>query len=63
MTLQSSKQTIEVGIISDNVEGFMYDITQKILLSNPISNHCNNELNFKTREWIPTNYQNVLTQR
>lgn len=55
----------EVGILSDNVEGLMYDITQKFTVSPAHFKSLNNELKLEIQigNATPNELLNVLTQR
>jgi len=57
--------TFEVGILSDNVEGLMYDLTQKFKLSQTQFKSLNDELklNIELGNARPNELLSVLTQR
>jgi ABC-2 type transport system ATP-binding protein len=57
--------SFEVGILSDNVEGLMYDITQKFKVGQTNFKSLNNELKLEIQlgNATPNELLNVLTQR
>jgi ABC-2 type transport system ATP-binding protein len=57
--------SFEVGIISDNVEGLMYDITQKFTVGQTNFKSLNNEikLGIQLGNATPNELLNILTQR
>jgi ABC-2 type transport system ATP-binding protein len=57
--------SFEVGIISDNVEGLMYDITQKFTVGPANFKSLSNELKLEIQlgNALPNELLNVLTQR
>ncbi|HEX8268780.1 MAG TPA: ABC transporter ATP-binding protein [Flavobacterium sp.] len=62
---QHRANTFEVGIITSNVEGLMYDVTQKFKLSQANFKSLNDELklNIELGTATPNELLNVLTQR
>ena len=57
--------SFEVGILSDNVEGLMYDITQKFTVGQTNFKSLNNELKLEIQlgNATPNELLNILTQR
>ena len=57
--------SFEVGILSDNVEGLMYDITQKFKVGQTNFKSLNNELKLEIQlgNAMPNELLNILTQR
>lgn len=57
--------TFEVGILTDNVEGLMYDLTQKFTISQAHFKSLNDELklNVEIKQNTPNDLLNILTQR
>jgi ABC-2 type transport system ATP-binding protein len=57
--------SFEVGILSDNIEGLMYDITQKFKVGQTNFKSLNNELKLEIQlgNATPNELLNVLTQR
>ncbi|MSP85002.1 MAG: ABC transporter ATP-binding protein [Flavobacteriaceae bacterium] len=57
--------SFEVGILTDNVEGLMYDITQKHTVSQTNFKSLNNELKLEIQlgKSLPNELLNILTQR
>jgi ABC-2 type transport system ATP-binding protein len=57
--------SFEVGILSDNVEGLMYDITQKFTVGQTNFKSLNNEikLGIQLGNATPNELLNILTQR
>lgn len=57
--------TFEVGILTDNVEGLMYDLTQKFQISQSHFKSLNDELklNVEIQQNTPNDLLNILTQR
>ena len=62
---QFRTNSFEVGILSDNVEGLMYDITQKFTLAPAQFKSLNNELKLEVQlgNASPNELLHVLTQR
>ena len=62
---QYRTNSFEVGIITDNVEGLMYDITQKFTVGQTDFKSLNDELKLKIElgNATPNELLNVLTQR
>ncbi len=62
---QFKTNSYEVGILSDNVEGLMYDITQKFTVSPANFKSLNNELKLEIQlgKALPNELLQVLTQR
>jgi len=62
---QYRSNTFEVGILSDNVEGLMYDLTQKFRLSQTHFKSLNDELklNIELGNAKPNELLSILTQR
>lgn len=62
---QFRTNSFEVGIISDNVEGLMYDITQKFTLAPAQFKSLNNELKLEVQlgNASPNELLHILTQR
>jgi ABC-2 type transport system ATP-binding protein len=62
---QFKTNSYEVGILTDNVEGLMYDITQKFTVSPASFKTLNEELklNIQIGDAAPNELLNVLTQR
>ena len=62
---QYRSNTFEVGILSDNVEGLMYDLTQKFQLSQTNFKSLNDELklNIDLGNARPNELLSILTQR
>ena len=62
---QYRTNSFEVGILSDNVEGLMYDLTQKFTLAQTNFKSLNNELKLEVQlgNALPNELLNVLTQR
>ena len=62
---QYRSNTFEVGILSDNVEGLMYDLTQKFKLSQTNFKSLNDELklNIELGNARPNELLSILTQR
>ena len=62
---QYRTNSFEVGILTDNVEGFMYDITQKFTLSPAHFKSLNNELKLEVQLGTasPNELLHILTQR
>lgn len=62
---QFRTNSFEVGILSDNVEGLMYDITQKFTLSPAQFKSLNNELKLEVQlgNASPNELLHILTQR
>jgi ABC-2 type transport system ATP-binding protein len=62
---QFKTNSFEVGIISDNVEGLMYDITQKFTVGPANFKSLGNELKLEIQlgNEMPNELLNVLTQR
>ena len=62
---QFRTNSFEVGILSDNVEGLMYDITQKHTVSQTNFKSLNNELKLEINlgNATPNELLNILTQR
>ncbi len=57
--------SFEVGILSDNVEGLMYDITQKFKVGQTNFKSLNNEIKLEVQlgNTMPNELLNLLTQR
>jgi ABC-2 type transport system ATP-binding protein len=57
--------SFEVGILSDNIEGLMYDITQKFTVGQTNFKSLNNELKLEIQlgNATPNELLNILTQR
>ncbi len=57
--------TFEVGILTDNVEGLMYDLTQKFTISQAHFKSLNDELKLdvEIKQNTPNDLLNILTQR
>lgn len=62
---QFKTNSYEVGILTDNVEGLMYDITQKFTVSPANFKSLNNELKLEIQlgKALPNELLQVLTQR
>ena len=62
---QFKTNSFEVGILSDNVEGLMYDITQKFTVGPTNFKSLNNELKLEIQlgNATPNELLNILTQR
>jgi ABC-2 type transport system ATP-binding protein len=62
---QYRTNSFEVGILSENVEGLMYDITQKFTLAPAQFKSLNNELKLEVQlgEASPNELLHILTQR
>jgi ABC-2 type transport system ATP-binding protein len=62
---QFRSNSFEVGILSDNVEGLMYDITQKFTLAPAQFKSLNNELKLEVQlgNASPNELLHILTQR
>lgn len=62
---QYRSNTFEVGILTNNVEGLMYDLTQKFTLEQAHFKSLNDELklNIQIGNHTPNDLLNVLTQR
>ena len=62
---QFKTNSFEVGILSDNVEGLMYAITQKFTVSPATFKSLNNELKLEIQlgNATPNELLNILTQR
>jgi ABC-2 type transport system ATP-binding protein len=62
---QFRTNSFEVGILSDNVEGLMYDITQKFTLAPAQFKSLNNELKLEVQlgDASPNELLHILTQR
>ena len=62
---QYRTNSFEVGILTDNVEGLMYDITQKFILSPAHFKSLNNELKLEVQLGTasPNELLHILTQR
>jgi ABC-2 type transport system ATP-binding protein len=62
---QFRTNSFEVGILSDNVEGLMYDITQKFTLAPAQFKSLNNELKLEVQlgDSSPNELLHILTQR
>lgn len=62
---QYRTNSFEVGILSDNVEGLMYDITQKFTLAPAQFKSLNNELKLEVQlgNTSPNELLHILTQR
>ncbi len=62
---QFKTNSYEVGIVSDNVEGLMYDITQKFTVAPANFKSLNNELKLEIQlgKALPNELLQVLTQR
>jgi ABC-2 type transport system ATP-binding protein len=62
---QFRTNSFEVGILSDNVEGLMYDITQKFILAPAQFKSLNNELKLEVQlgNASPNELLHILTQR
>jgi ABC-2 type transport system ATP-binding protein len=62
---QFKTNSFEVGILSDNVEGLMYDITQKFTVGPANFKSLTNELKLEIQigNAMPNELLNVLTQR
>ena len=62
---QFRTNSFEVGILTDNVEGLMYDITQKHIVSQTNFKSLNNELKLEINlgNATPNELLNILTQR
>ncbi len=62
---QFKTNSFEVGILSDNVEGLMYAITQKFTVSPATFKSLNNELKLEIQlgNVTPNELLNILTQR
>lgn len=62
---QHKTNSFEVGILTDNVEGLMYDITQKFSVSPAQFKSLNNELKLEIQlgNAVPNELLNILTQR
>jgi ABC-2 type transport system ATP-binding protein len=62
---QHRTNSFEVGILTDNVEGLMYDITQKFTLTPAQFKSLNNELKLEVQLGIasPNELLHILTQR
>ena len=62
---QFKTNSFEVGILSDNVEGLMYDITQKFSVSPAHFKSLNKELKLEVQlgNSMPNELLNILTQR
>jgi ABC-2 type transport system ATP-binding protein len=62
---QFRTNSFEVGILTDNVEGLMYDITQKHTVSQTNFKSLNNELKLEIQlgTATPNEFLNILTQR
>ena len=62
---QFRTNSFEVGILTDNVEGLMYDITQKHTVSHTNFKSLNNELKLEIQlgTAMPNELLNILTQR
>lgn len=63
--LQFKTNSFEVGILSDNVEGLMYDITQKFSVSPAHFKSLNKELKLEVQlgDAMPNELLHILTQR
>ena len=59
------KGSFEVGILSDNIEGLMYDITQKFMVRQTNFKSLNNELKLEIQlgNAAPNELLNILVQR
>ena len=57
--------SFEVGILSDNVEGLMYDLTQKFKVAQTNFKSLNNEIKLEVQleNAMPNELLNLLTQR
>jgi ABC-2 type transport system ATP-binding protein len=57
--------SFEIGILSDNVEGLMYDLTQKFTLAQTNFKSLNNELKLEVQlgDALPNELLHLLTQR
>jgi ABC-2 type transport system ATP-binding protein len=62
---QFKTNSFEVGILSDNVEGLMYDITQKFSVSPAHFKSLNKELKLEVQlgNAMPNELLHILTQR
>jgi ABC-2 type transport system ATP-binding protein len=62
---QFKTNSFEVGILSDNVEGLMYDITQKFTVGQANFKSLNNEIKLEIQlgNGTPNELLNILTQR
>ena len=62
---QHKSNSYEVGILTENVEGLMYDITQKFKVSPAHFKSLNNELKLEIQigNALPKELLNVITQR
>ena len=62
---EHKSNSYEVGILTENVEGLMYDITQKFKVSPAHFKSLNNELKLEIqiRNALPNELLNVITQR
>ncbi|WP_281297293.1 ABC transporter ATP-binding protein [Flavobacterium limnophilum] len=62
---QFRTNSFEVGILSDNVEGLMYDITQKFKVGQTNFKSLNNELKLEIQlgNAVPNELLNILVQR
>jgi len=62
---QYRSNSFEVGILSDNVEGLMYDLTQKFTLSQTNFKSLNDELKLSIQlgNAAPNELLSILTQR
>jgi ABC-2 type transport system ATP-binding protein len=62
---QFRSNSFEVGILSDNVEGLMYDITQKFNVEQTNFKSLNNELKLEIQigNATPNELLNLLTQK
>ncbi|MBD0724612.1 ABC transporter ATP-binding protein [Flavobacterium sp. L1I52] len=62
---QHKSNSYEVGILTENVEGLMYDITQKFKVSPAHFKSLNNELKLEIQigNALPNELLNVITQR
>jgi ABC-2 type transport system ATP-binding protein len=62
---QHRTNTYEVGVLTSNVEGLMYDLTQKFQLSQAHFKSLNEELklNIEIGNSTPNELLNILTQR
>jgi len=62
---QHKTNSFEVGILTDNVEGLMYDLTQKFTISPAHFKSLNQELKLEIQlgNAVPNELLNILTQR
>lgn len=62
---QYRSNTFEVGILTDNIEGLMFDITQKFKVSQTNFKSLNDELKLEVQlgQFLPNELLQILTQR